>query len=154
MRVAVLFIALMAMLAVSTGCTRIPPEVGVAADAEGELLQSYRQFFKATALQAYGDLEMALQAQMDIILDYELRLAATGDSVALARVQELITLYREKRVQVKAEIDLVLAQIEQADTTMEQALALHGKLTQYLKLARADVATFTQFLTDIRKAGR
>lgn len=141
------------LLPLVTGCWGgTPPAVIAAAQAESDMLDSYKSFVDEVLTIAYDDLDTAINEQIEIILDYELQLQATGDSIAVANVQALLKAYRAKRVETGARLKAIRGQLKMAETTMLQAKQLHAKMLSYLAREQVEVSDFKDLLAQIKGA--
>ena len=134
------------------GCMKTPEAVIVAAHAEADLIGSYKKFVAEVLDIAYSDLEVAINEQVEMILDYEVLIRAQGDTIAVAQVVELLNMYRGKKKDIAERLRVVRQQISKAETTIEQAQQLHEKMLSYLSRQTVEVADFRRLLDDIRNA--
>lgn len=153
MRIGVPLSLALIVLLFATGCSPgTPPEVVAASKVEGEMIASYKAFVDKALATAYADLETAINEQLDIIVDYEIVVRASGDTVAVAKMQDLIAAYRAKREEVKLQLALVRQQIAQADVTMSQIQKLHDKMTAYLARRSISYEDVVGMVDEIRSA--
>ena len=153
MKKMMLLIVVLVMLA---GCGGGDPQIYAAAQAEGELLESYRAFVVNVMDAMYDDLDEAYGEQIEIILDYELRLNAEGDKIALGMVQEILIEARQKRAELRSTMRSIREKLLATDLTMAQALKLHERITAYLnrrKIEKSDVVGLLDAVKNFKPKG-
>lgn len=135
------------------GCWGGTPDAVIAGvTAEGELLKQVQDYYIEALEIQFANTDEALNAHIETVLDYEIRLQAAGDVIAVEKLQNLLTLYRTKRADIKAQLALIQKQMRAADATMDSIRKLHEKTVMYLTRERVSVSDFTGLLGDINDA--
>ena len=140
----------------ASGCTT-PPSIAQAHRVEGDALAAYHADV-IRALDAYeADLTGALVTQVEIIRDYELRLAAGADGkVDLAKVKSLLDGAKGKKTEIEQHLAEVRGKVGGADANYAIALAIHQRLGQYLDtpgVSADDAAKLIREVANIRAGG-
>lgn len=136
-----------------TGCWGGTPDAVIAGvTAEGELLKQVQDYYVEALDIQFANTDEALNAHIETILDYEIRLQAAGDVIAVEKLQNLLAAYRQKRADIKAQLALIKKQMQAADVTMETIRRLHEKTVMYLTREQVSISDFTGLLSDINSA--
>ena len=102
---------------------------------EGDSAALYRSDVVRYLLAQEADLQLALDGQIDIIRDYELRIAANKDGmVELSTVTALLDGAKKKRAEIEAKLNAAKAKLTQVEKhwTIYQEIhdAVHGYLEE------------------------
>lgn len=147
------FMFLVLVLPLMAGCWGGTPDAVIAGvTAEGELLKQVQDYYVEALDIQFANTDEALNAHIETILDYEIRLQAAGDAIAVEKLQSLLQMYRQKRADIKAQLALIKKQMLAADATMDTIRRLHDKTVMYLTREHVSVSDFTGLLRDINSA--
>ncbi len=132
------------------GCSRGTPasvtalfeemERNIAADAVADHAKA--EFFIA----AY---ETAVREHVETIMDYEITLA--GDTIAVDRVRELLTQYRAKHADIRANVAAMKVEMARGEVVQARLREITAKLGQYLAAQRDETEELRKALVGLRE---
>lgn len=125
-------LALALLLMVLVACST-PPPIQRASVVEEQALLAFKQDHDAIVKALFDDLALALETQIRLIEDYEIK--AKGNAVAQADLAALLGQARKKREETAAKLDLLRVKVKAADRNFEIALQIHASIAAFLNRA-------------------
>jgi len=111
------------------GCST-PPPIKQASQVEYEALVAFKSDHDAMVTALFSDLALALETQVRLIEDYEIK--AKGATVAQADLTTLLGQARTKREDLTKKLDLLRAKLKTADRNFEIALQIQQAIDSFL----------------------
>lgn len=146
----VLLATFITMVIAGTGCSQgTPPSVMALQNLQEDSLSAYLSYEKQVRAELCNLLEEATQAQVELILNYEIKLA--GVSITAERLQTLLSQYRDKRKEVKERMDKLRQKLSQSDVTAEQLLKVQSKIGEYLTSQKDDLEALRNLINTFKK---
>lgn len=141
---------LVLILPVLVGCSSTPPSIAQAHAMEGQAAALYRSDALRYLIAQEADLRLALDGQIDLIRDYELKLAAGPDGkVDLARVTDLLAGAKAKRAEIEGKLASARAKLEQSEANWRIAAEIHGRVQDYLSEPSPSLDDATKLIGDV-----
>lgn len=118
------------MLMACAGCGT-PAPVREAVRVEAEALRAFKADHDAIVEALFSDLHLALETQIRLIENYELK--AKGPTVTQADLAALMEQARKKREEVAEKLKALRAKVKTADRNFEIAMQIHDTVASFLK---------------------
>lgn len=118
------------------GCST-PPPIKQASQVEYEALVAFKADHDAMVAALFSDLALALETQVRLIEDYEIK--AKGATVAQADLMALLGQARTKREELTKKLDALRAKLKTADRNFEIALQIQQSIDAFLNRSTFNV---------------
>jgi len=128
------------------GCAT-PPPIEQASTVEAQAFQAFKSDHDAIVKALFDDLSLALETQVRLIEDYEIKLK--GANVPQADLEKLLAQGRAKRDELAAKLVAYRTQIAGADKNFTIALQIHEAVDSYLRRPPFDASSFSGLLGQI-----
>ena len=144
-----LFILIVLLLACA-GCNPGTPASVTALHVEMEAtIAALSQANVETAEFLIAAYEAAVREHVETIMDYEITLA--GETIATEKVRELLTSYRAKHADIRANVAEMKAEMARGQVVQERLREITAKLGQYLAAQRDETEELRKALVGLRE---
>lgn len=144
------FVLFVVLCLAGAGCSPgTPPAVTALQVQQEKTLVAYVKAETEVKVRLLEELEQAVQAQVEIILDYEIELAE-GDSIKKEALKVLLGQYRQKRAEVAERIRAIKAELAISEVTAEQLIRITSKIGQYLAAQKDELEELRRILDELK----
>lgn len=138
-------LALLVVLGLAACST--PPPIQRASLIEGQAMAAFKSDHDLIVLALFSDLALALETQIQLIENYEIK--SKGAAVSQADLSLLLEQGRKKRAEIAAKLDALRAKVKTADKNYEIAVQIHQSIATFLDRPAFDMSDVSGLIGDV-----